>query len=136
MLQQPELKKQFDAIIEEWQEKGFLQEVRNDIRTGGFYLTNFLIVRLDKHTTKYRLVINGAAEFDGQSLNDHLLPGPSRIADMYKILDQLRMGDFILGTDIESMFMKVRVEESDQKYLRLFYRKNKKDPTRPVELAF
>ena len=109
----PELKKQYDAIITDWLARGYLEEVPANPKDPGFYLTNFLVVRLDKKSTKYRLVINGASEFNGKSLNDFLLPGANRISDMYKILDTLRNGNYVLGLDIEAMFMKVRVRPED-----------------------
>ena len=35
-----------------------------------------MVVRIDKATPKYRLILNGASEFGGRCINDFLLASP------------------------------------------------------------
>ena len=42
-------------------------------------------MRVDKATAKYRLIMKGAYEFDGKSINDFLMTGPSRMNKVWDV---------------------------------------------------
>ena len=77
LIKQPELREKYCGIIEQYVKKGYLEyvDVIND-SNDCWYLPHFPVVRTDKSTTKVRIVFDGAARYDGKSLNDVIQPGP------------------------------------------------------------
>ena len=71
LMKQPELGEKYCEIIEQYIKKGYLEyvDVKND-SNDCWYLPHFPVVRPDKSTTKVRIVFDGAARYDGKSLND------------------------------------------------------------------
>ena len=122
MAKDPELRKHYDEVIQSWIKEGYVVPVEAKARDEGHYLVHFMVVRTDKATTKYRLVVHGAFEFEGKSINDFLLPGPNRIQKIQQVLHKFRRGRYVLGADVEAMFMRIKVKEADRKYIRIFYR--------------
>ena len=85
----PEIREAIQEIITEWDLVGFIMEV--DLQEAkeaeyAFYIPTFVVSRLDKQTTKHRLVFNGAREFGEGSLNDFLIPGPNNVPDLAEVL--------------------------------------------------
>ena len=77
MIKQPELGEKYCEIIEQYIKKRYLEyvDVKND-SNDCWYLPHFPVVRPDKSITKVRIVFDGAARYDGKSLNDVIQPGP------------------------------------------------------------
>ena len=101
----------------------------------GFFIPSFMVVRTDKSTTKYRLILNGAYEFEGRSINDYLMTGPSRMKRVWDVLARSRRGLYLLACDIESMFLNIRVDISggDPRYLRVLFRDPKTGDIRALQ---
>ena len=79
---QPEILKQYDQVIKEQLESGVVEEVRQDqlLEPGNVhYLPHRGVVRLDRDTTKVRVVYDASSKLFGPSLNDCLHVGPSLI---------------------------------------------------------
>ena len=123
MRSEPELEIKFKEAVAKWLTNDWAELVPLS-DTKGFYIPTFMVVRVDKATTKYRLIMNGAYEFNGKSLNDFLMPGPSRMNKVWDVLARSRRGLYVLACDIESMFLNIRVDEAggDPKYLRVLFR--------------
>ena len=81
-----------------------------------------MVVREDKHTTKYRLIMNGKFQFGKHCINDYLLGGPNVMNRLANVLIKLRYHKYVLTCDISHMFLRVKIPEKDRKYLRFFYR--------------
>ena len=123
MKRQPDQETKFLETIAKWlkNEWGTLVPKAD---CSGFFIPSFMVVRVDKSTTKYRLILNGAYEFGGRSINDYLMTGPSRMKRVWDVLARSRRGLYILACDIESMFLNIRVDASagDPLYLRVLFR--------------
>ncbi|WP_204107517.1 reverse transcriptase domain-containing protein [Streptococcus dysgalactiae] len=74
-----------------------------------------------KKPGKVRVVFDGAAKFNGVSLNDRLHQGPNVVQNLVQVLLRFRIGRFALSGDIEEMFLQVRVPEMDRNYLRFLW---------------
>ncbi len=74
-------------------------------------------------------MLNGAAVFQGKSLNRALLTGPDFLQNLIRILIQFREYRVAVSADIEVMFLQVGVPSSDQDVLRFLWRE---DPTAEV----
>ena len=118
----PELEVKFQENITKWIKHEWASVLPKEVTTG-FFIPTFMVVRVDKATTKFRLIMNGAYEFEGRCINDFLLPGPSRMNRLCDVLVRFRRGLYVLACDIESMFLNIRVDEKeDPKYLRVLFR--------------
>ena len=76
LLRDKELGKVYSTTIDNYLKKGYLQEVKDGNKDEGWYLPHFPVLRPDKATTKVRVVFDGAAKFNGKSLNDAIHQGP------------------------------------------------------------
>ena len=81
-----------------------------------------MVVREDKSTTKYRLIVNGKFQFNGKCINDFLLSGPNVMNKLADVLIRFRYYKYVVTCDISNMFLRVKVPGKDQKFLRFFYR--------------
>ena len=134
MNQDPNLKLRFQENIAKWLANEWADLVPlNDTR--GFYIPTFMVIKTDRATTKYRLIMNGAYEFHGQCINDFLMPGPSRMNKVWDVMMKSRRKLYLLACDVESMFLNIRVseEQQDPLYLRALFRDPKTAKIRAVQ---
>ena len=108
-------------------------EVSHKSLSPGFFIPHFMVIRLDKTTTKYRLVMHGAMPFNGYSINDFLECGTNQVANLLHILLRLRRGEFVLTGDIEAMFMRIGMREEDCAALRIFFRASAAEPLKILD---
>ena len=73
---------------------------------------------------KIRRVLNGAANFHGQSLNSALLARPDLLQILYHILFRFRQYPFAVSADVEEMFLQVGVIPRDRPSLRFLGREH------------
>ena len=71
---------------------------------------------------KIRLVNDGAAEYQGVSLNKKLVTGPDQLSSLVGILMRLRTNRVAIAADIEAMFHQVRVTKKDTDSLRFLWK--------------
>ena len=70
---------------------------------------------------KIRVVFDCSALYEGVSLNQQLLQGPDLMNNLIGILLRFREHSIAIVGDIEAMFHQVKVQRSDQDYLRFFW---------------
>ena len=131
----PEMRRQFVNTISDWLNKdiaAYISTNQSDIR---YVIPTFMVVRLDKVTTSYRLVVDGARRHRGTCINDKLMPGPKLIQNLFDILIRFRQGKFAFTCDIHSMYLNVKVPERDQRYLCIFYRESSQHPLKILRLS-
>ena len=123
------LREQYFRAIQDWLDKDYAYVTREDPRQG-FYLPTFMVVRLDKSTTKYRLIMNGAAKFGKhkRSINDFLLTGPNFINGVFEVFAKYRRGKYTLSCDISQMFLNIMTTPEDHEYVQILMRRNASDP--------
>jgi len=68
-----------------------------------------------------RVVFDAAAKFNGISLNDQLLQGPSLTNDLTGVLTRFREEEVAFSADIEGMFYQANVTPSDTDSLRFLW---------------
>ena len=69
-------------------------------------------------------MLNGAARFQGQSLNNLLLTGPDLLRNLIHILIRFRQHPHAVSADIEGMFLQVGVIPDDRPSLRFLWRED------------
>ena len=85
-----------------------------------WYLPHHPVVHPHKHG-KVRRLLNGAAKFQGHSLNIALLTGPDLLQSLIHILLRFRQHKYAVSADIEGMFFQVGVNPKDQPSLRFLW---------------
>ena len=118
------------GIIEDWIEKKYVIPVPPGAleEKDSQHLPHFPVKRDDKTTSKVRPVLDGAAQYRGKCLNDAIHVGPKLINDLNVVLLRFRRDYVAIGGDVSEMFLQIYMEEKDQKYHRILYRR---DPTQP-----
>ena len=122
--QQPELLKEYDAIIQDQVKQGVVEVVTDPTPTDGrtvHYLPHHAVVRRDKATTKMRIVYDASAKTTGPSLNDCLYTGPKFDQRIMDILLRFRTSRIALTADIERAFLQICVGKQDQDVLRFLW---------------
>ena len=76
---------------------------------------------------KVRRVCNAAAKHQGVSLNDMLMTRPDLLQKLLAVLFKFRQHKWAMTADIESMFLQVGVDKSDQSLLRFLWRADPQD---------
>lgn len=74
-----------------------------------------------KKPEKLRVVFNCSADFQGHSLNRHLLQGPDLMNSLVGVLCCFRQEPVAFACDIEGMFHQVHVNEEHRDLLRLLW---------------
>ncbi len=88
-----------------------------------WYLPHHPVVNPHK-PEKVRRVLNGAASFQGKSLNKALLIGPDLLQNLVHVILRFRQHRVAVSADVEGMFLQVGVPEADQDVLRFLWRED------------
>ncbi len=103
---------EYQAIIQAYVEKGYLRKVNSDeqlLNNEWYYLPHFPVVRMDKRTTKVRIVFDCAAKCNGISLNDMIHAGPKLKQDLFNVLVHFRRNPVDIACDIKEMYLYIEV---------------------------
>lgn len=120
-----ELRRIANDTISNYIQKGYIKEVDRETQFAGWYLPIFSV----SNENKTRLVWDAAAEFEGCSLNSHLLQGPDLNEPLWNILYRFRQWPVAICADIGEMFHQIKIRSEDRKYQRFLWRWGKGEPT-------
>lgn len=81
---------------------------------------------------KIQIVFDCSAEYEGQSLNQHPLPGPDLINNLSGVLCRFQKENVAITCDIEAMFHQVGVDPADRDFLRFLWWENGQLDTEPL----
>ncbi|XP_047141487.1 uncharacterized protein LOC124816364 [Hydra vulgaris] len=79
-------------------------------------------VKLEKKTTKVRIVFDAAAKCKGVSLNDVIHQGPKLQRDLCVVLLQFRRNAVALLGDITEMYLQIELNPKDRRDHRFLWR--------------
>lgn len=122
----PEKATVYGAEIDKLIQAGSVVKLDPSEVTGGeeaWYIPHHLV----SHNGKHRLVFNCSFRYRGQSLNEHLLPGPTLGASLLGVLLRFREHEVAVSGDIKSMFHQVRLLPEDRPLLRFVWRNLQQD---------
>ena len=120
---QPEILKQYDQVVSEQLPSGVVELVPQDqIPQPGsvHYLPHRAVVRLDRDTTKMRVVYDASSKVFGPSLNDCLHIEPSLNPYLFDILLRFRVHEVALTADTEKAFLNIEIDPEHRDFLRFF----------------
>ena len=116
------------ATIEQYVEKDYIRKVENDsVNQPGWYLPHFPVVRLDKATTKTRIVFDASATHEGVSLNQSIHQGPKLQRELVDVLIRFRKHQVAVACDISEMYLRIKMSVHDRSYFRFLWRDMKSD---------
>jgi hypothetical protein len=92
-----------------------------------WYLPHHGVYKKSATEKKLRVVFDAAAKYNGKSLNDALLPGPTLQNELPHVLTKFREEDIGFGADIEATFSRIRLQEEDARYHRFLWREKDSD---------
>ena len=121
------LKEKYKDTLQKDLQKGYV--VKIDPCTDNIKSFSYLplhTVSNENQPGKIRRVTNASSIFQGQSLNSNLLKDPDFLSNLVGIILRFRESHIALSTDIEQMFMQVKVAPSDRSYLRFLWDQNGK----------
>ena len=123
------------ATINEWIDNGYAKILPHKVATESvcFLIPSFIVTRTDKQSTRHRLVINAAKAFNGQSINDYIADTPDAMNELYSVLLRFRLGQYAYTADIRHMFLRIKTDPNDTRYLRIFYQPVARGPIQVVE---
>ena len=134
MQRHPDMQTQFVNTIKDWMNKK-IATYASSTDPIQYVIPTFFVVRLDKVTTSYRLVVDGARKFNGTCINDKLLAGPKLIQNVFDVLVRFRQGSHAFTCDIHAMYLNVKVAPEDHKFLNIFFREHPSHPLKVVQLT-
>ena len=120
----PDIAKSYSDTIEKYQEKGYIRKLaKEDTTDSGYYIPHFPVIRMDKDTTKTRIVFDASAkDRNRMSLNGTMYPGPKLQNDLFQVLVNFRSKPVALASDISEMYLQIKMFEEDRKYHRFLWR--------------
>ena len=85
------------------------------------YLPHRPVVRVNRETTKIRIVFDASAKSSGPSLNECLYPGPNLLSHIFDILLRFRSKEIVILSDIKQAFLNVGIHDDHKNYLRFLW---------------
>ena len=124
LLKNPEIAAAYSENITQYLEKGYIHKIdpTEEKPARRWYLPHFPVVRLDRATTKTRIVFDASAKFGGISLNDVIHQGPKLQRDLNDVLLRFRRHPVALICDIAEMYLRIEVAPKDRSCQRFLWR--------------
>ena len=123
LLRNKDLFARYSAVMHDHIAKGYISQDNEGDNEGRWYLPHHPVLNAHK-PGKVRIVFDCAAQFKGHSLNSELLSGPNLTNDLTGVLLRFRKYPVALCSDIEEMFLQVRVPTKDRKALSFLWWEN------------
>ena len=119
----PDIADSYSKCIEQYIEKGYVRKIMEHEKSKSkWYLPHFPVIRLDKETTKTRIVFDASAKYDGVSLNDIIHQGPKLQRDLFDVLLRFRRFPVAVVCDIAEMYLRIGITPEDKPYHRFLWR--------------
>ncbi|KAJ8723487.1 hypothetical protein PYW08_003399 [Mythimna loreyi] len=134
----PTLKIDYRRAMQEYLTSNYMEEIP-EIETKknkAVYLPHHAVVRVEKETSKTRIVFDASAKGSNHiSLNDELLVGPQLQDDLRDIVMRSRLHRVCYASDIQKMYLQVLLQERDaDTYQRLLWREEETDPIKEYRM--
>ena len=120
----PDVLREHKGILEEQISGGIVELVpEKEMPPPGsvHYLLHREVIRMDKETTKLRVVYDASARGAGPSLNDCLYAGPPLSPFIFDILVRFRLHKVAVAADIEKAFLNISITPEHRDYLRFLW---------------
>ena len=120
----PEVLKHYDEVVKEQLERNIIEPVNLTEQTEVgkvHYLPHRENIRLDKDTTKLRVVYDASAKHHGPSLNNCLYSGPPLTPMIFDLMTRFRAHKVARTADIEKAFLNIAIAPEHRDFLRFLW---------------
>ncbi|XP_063929879.1 uncharacterized protein LOC135142140 [Zophobas morio] len=125
----------YTSFMKEYLALGHMEVVEDDSSSKSFYLPHNCVVNPNSSSTKLRVVFDGSCPSSNNlSLNDNLLTGPVLQPELFTILIQFRLPQFVITCDISKMYRCVWVHPDDRNYQKIVWRESTELPIQTYRL--
>ncbi len=114
----------YESEIQKLSQAGYvtpLTSAESDLSSKSWFIPHHMV----HHNNKNRIVFNCSFEYQGQSLNEHLLPGPTLGSSLLGVLFRFREYPVAFCSDVKGMFHQVHLLDEDKPFLRFLWRHGK-----------
>ncbi|KIH46741.1 integrase core domain protein [Ancylostoma duodenale] len=122
----------YNEVFQDQLNKNIVEEVGEEETRQGetiHFIPHQAILTPQKITTKLRIVFDASAHYKGcPSLNDVLHRGPVILPSLHGVLLRVRIGRFVVASDVEKAFLQVRLNEADRDATRCLWLRDHKLP--------
>ena len=131
----PIVKELYKNNMDTYIKKKYVKEVKDkdDIKNTKWYLPHFPVIKMDKTTSKVRMVMDAAAKYKNTCLNDTINQGPKLQNDIVDVLLRFRKNRVAVTCDIKEMFLQIEMLPEDRTYHRFLWRDTEKDKIQVFE---
>ena len=132
----PKLREDYVRFMDEYESLNHMEEIKLDtIRGPHFFIPHHCVLKPDSSTTKLRVVFDASAKTSsGLSLNDILHTGPTIQSELFSIPLRFRLHKYVFTADIEKMYRQIRIQEEDQGYQLIIWRRQPKEEIKYFKL--
>ncbi|GFQ99061.1 integrase catalytic domain-containing protein [Trichonephila clavata] len=124
-VREPHIKDKYVEFLQEYEDLDHMQRVKEEEPGLHYYIPHHAVIRPESKSTKLRVVFDASCKSsNGNSLNDILLKGGTIQPDLFDILLRFRKYVVAFSSDIKKMFRQIKVQEHQQDFLRIFWRRS------------
>ncbi|KAK7939924.1 hypothetical protein WMY93_003250 [Mugilogobius chulae] len=120
LLKDPAKAASYNQEVRKLLDSGYIRKISSaeEQSISSWYIPHHMV----HHNGKDRIVFNCSFTFQNNSLNEHLLPGPTLGSTLLGVLLRFREYPIAVSSDIKGMFHQVRLLPEDQPFLRFIWR--------------
>ncbi|GFT38440.1 integrase catalytic domain-containing protein [Trichonephila clavipes] len=118
---------EYKDVIDDYVREGIVERTSCDSLSDsqGFYLPHHAVIRSDKTTSRIRIVFDGSAHENGQSLlNQSFYTGPNLHPNILELLLCFRKSPVAFIADVKSAFLQIELDFRDRDFTRFFWTDN------------
>lgn len=135
----PQLFSEYKAFIDNYVDSGYGRYIpitlRNKNNENKYYLPHHCVVK-EGGSTKLRVVYDASCKSSrGVSLNDISLKGFPVQPDLYDILNRFRVSKFVMTSDIEKMYLQIKINPEQTFLQNILWREAPNDEFKCIELV-
>ncbi|KAI2648679.1 Gag-Pro-Pol polyprotein [Labeo rohita] len=120
LIKSPDQAAIYQAEIKRLEQAGYIAELQSGEEDPqvSWYIPHHMV----EHNGKHRVVFNCSFQFQGNNLNELLLPGPTLTSSLLAVLLRFREHSIAISSDIKGMFHQIRLLPEDRPLLRFLWR--------------
>lgn len=131
---------EYKKFIDDYLDKDYATivplKLENAFSQNKYFLPHHCVIREESKSTKLRVVLDASMKTTtGYSLNDIVLKGFQVQPELYDILLRFRAFNYVLTTDIQKMFLQIRINPEQRFLQNILWRETPSDDLKCLELS-